>query len=72
MFISWLASNHNPPDLCLPSSYDYRFQPLCPAGFTMSGYAAASVSQVVGLQACTTMPNTVFYLPLYRQVPSGS
>jgi hypothetical protein len=23
-FWPWIASNHDPPDLCLPSSYDYR------------------------------------------------
>jgi hypothetical protein len=29
-----LASNHNPPDLCLPSSQDYRREPLCSACIT--------------------------------------
>jgi hypothetical protein len=29
-YLSGLASNCNPPDLCLVSSYDYRHEPLAP------------------------------------------
>jgi hypothetical protein len=29
-FLPGLASNHNPSDL-LPSSWDYKYEPLCPA-----------------------------------------
>jgi hypothetical protein len=30
-YLSGLASNCDPPDLCLLSSYDYRCEPLVPA-----------------------------------------
>jgi hypothetical protein len=32
-YLPGLASNHDPPDLCLQSSQDYRREPLVP-GFT--------------------------------------
>jgi hypothetical protein len=32
----WLASNHNPPDLCLLSSQDYRREPPVPGKVTHS------------------------------------
>jgi hypothetical protein len=30
-YLPGLASNHNPPDLCLLSSWDYRREPLAPS-----------------------------------------
>jgi hypothetical protein len=27
-FLPWLTSNHNPPDLCFPRSWDYSCKPL--------------------------------------------
>jgi hypothetical protein len=30
IFLPGLASNHCPPNLCLPSSWDYRCESLCP------------------------------------------
>jgi hypothetical protein len=32
-FLPGLASNHSPPDLCFPSSQDYRCEPLAPGIF---------------------------------------
>jgi hypothetical protein len=32
-FLPGVAWNHEPPNLCLPSSWDYRNQPLCLAPF---------------------------------------
>jgi hypothetical protein len=29
-FLLWLASSHDPPDLCLLSSQDYRLEPVNP------------------------------------------
>jgi hypothetical protein len=29
-YLPRLASNHDPPDLCLPSSQDYKHEPLMP------------------------------------------
>jgi hypothetical protein len=29
-WLAWLVSKHHPPDLCLLSSLDYRFEPLVP------------------------------------------
>jgi hypothetical protein len=30
-FLPRLASNHDPPDICFLSNWDYRCEPLCPA-----------------------------------------
>jgi hypothetical protein len=32
-FLPGLASNHNPPDLCLSDSLDYKCEPLAPVDF---------------------------------------
>jgi hypothetical protein len=33
LFWRWLASNLHPPDLSLPSSWDYRREPMAPSIF---------------------------------------
>jgi hypothetical protein len=30
LFLPTLVSNHDPPDICIPSSKDYRLEPLSP------------------------------------------
>jgi hypothetical protein len=33
---AWLASNHDPPDLCFLNSYDHRHEPLVPGIISFS------------------------------------
>jgi hypothetical protein len=73
--------NHDPPDLCLLSSQDYRHEPLgpsfsfffflkttlCSSDWPSTHVPPASASQVLGLQVCTTMPSLVYiYYPCFH------
>jgi hypothetical protein len=46
-----LALNLNLPDLCLPSSWDYRYLPLCPSA--VCGFLHTLDKELEGYCSCT-------------------
>jgi hypothetical protein len=69
-YLPGLALNHAPPDLCILSSWDYRREPLCPAGLVIFLMTAGAVQMLSVL--FPILETCVFFLLTFAILPDDS
>jgi hypothetical protein len=61
-YLPKVALNHDPPDLCLLSSWDYRREPLVP--YFLNKQSCSRISKVLLQRRCTNGPRALEKTPL--------